>query len=266
MRFATKFLVRGRKLKKMKTKTALKSTATYSLLALGFCLSSAATRASTTLNAVNSGYYQSNGNNDGNKANIAIYGDTIRDWLGFDLSGISGTITSATLKVNSSAMTYTSGPNIGQPINNTGQTVNWYDVTTPYANLGTATGTGIFADLGTGTLFGSGAQNRGTVNSYVLNADALAALNAAEGSSWAIGGQAASGTGYAFACLSGVNSPNNPIQLVLDIQPANTLTFNDSVNSVPETGSSLAMAALGFCAVLALRRVASRRQQALNRA
>jgi hypothetical protein len=256
MRFATKFLVRGRELKKMKTKTALKSSATYSLLALGFCLSSAVTQASTTLNAVNSGnYYNNNGvvSNDGAASNIGIWGDTKRDWLGFDLTGITGTITGATLKVNSSAS------------NASGQTINWYDVTTPYASLGSVSSTAIFNDLGSGVLFGQGTHTAGTINSYVLNPAAIAALNAAEGSKWAIGGQENSG-GYAFAYLSGISSPNNPIQLCLDFQPANTLTFNDSVNNVPETGSSLAMAALGFCAVVGLRHIATRRRQQLVRA
>jgi hypothetical protein len=102
-----------------------------------------------------------------------------------------------------------------------------------------------------------GPQTSGSLNSYELNADALAALNDAEGSKWAIGGQEASG-GYAHGYLGGVSSPNNPIRLILGVQPR-------AVGNVPEAGSSVALVAFGFGALVGLQSLAKRRKRAVTR-
>jgi len=65
-----------------------------------------------------------------------------------------------------------------------------YDVSTPVATLGTA-GPGIFADLGSGTIYGSrvySAGDMGTTTTIPLNAAAIAFLNANRGVPVAFGG------------------------------------------------------------------------------
>jgi hypothetical protein len=197
------------------------------------------------LSAVNSGYYNLYGTPDGSANNIAIYGDTVRDWIGFDLSSISGTITSATLQISSDSR------------NASGQTINWWDVTSSYGTLGAANGAAgvsIFKDLGTGTLFSSGIQTAGTLNSFTLNSDALASLNASH-SLWAIGGQETSAS-YAFGYQNGVSS-SQTIRLILDVQ-SDVQTFSILADTrpgdaVPETGSSFALLAAGLGGLMAFR-------------
>ena len=92
------------------------------------------------------------------------------------------------------------------------QNISGFDVTTEYSQLGTTNSTAIFDDLGTGILFGSGIQNSGEINSFVLTTDALLSLNSAT-SFWAIGGRNFS-SGNAFGYTVGVGS-NDHLRLVL---------------------------------------------------
>jgi hypothetical protein len=169
-----------------------------------------------TVDAVNSGWYTSSGAANGNLNNIftGFLGATYRDWLGFNLSSISGTITGAILEVSSHYQ------------NDSGQLVNWWDVTTPYSSLGVSS-TSTFNDLGSGILFGQGTHTAGTLNSFSLNANALASLNAAT-SFWAIGGQNTVNN-YAFGYTDGVSS-GDTIRLVLTVS-----------NNVPDGGFTLAL-------------------------
>jgi hypothetical protein len=187
---------------------------------------------SVTLNASNSGYYNFVGFSNGSVGNIAQIGETYRSWLGFDLSGVGGTITSATLQVAS------------EPRNSSGQIINWWDVSTPYSQLGTvggAAGIGIFNDLGGGSLFAQGIHTAGGLNSFTLNSSALAALNAAD-SFWAIGG-ANSEANLAFAYQNGISSQQT-IRLVLDVQGTN----------VPDGGSTIIALGVGIVGLLGSRR------------
>src|SRR5687767_2654951 len=90
------------------------SSTISSLIALTLAVGIATAHAeSVTINASNSGYYNLFGTPNGTKHNIAQWGDTYRDWLGFDLSGVNGVITSATLQVASDRQ------------NASGQTIKW---------------------------------------------------------------------------------------------------------------------------------------------
>lgn len=161
-----------------------------------------------TLNAVNSGWYDQTGFSNGTTGNLGQHTTFYRDWLGFNLASVvAETITGATLQVASHVA------------NSSGQTVNWWDVTTAYSSLG-ANSLATYNDLGSGTLFASGLHTAGTINSYTLNAAALSSLNAATGF-WAIGGQS-TGAGYAFAYTSGVNSGDH-LKLVLTTAAASTV-------------------------------------------
>ena len=201
------------------------------LMALG-TLTQLAHADSVTLNASNSGYYNFVGFSNGSVGNIAQLGNSYRSWLGFDLSGIDGTITSATLQIAS------------DPRNASGQTINWWDVSTPYSQLGTvggAAGISIFNDLGGGSALAQGIHTAGGLNSFTLNSSALVALNAAD-SFWAIGG-ANSQPNLAFAYQNGIASKQT-IRLVLDVQRTN----------VPDGGSTILAFGVGILGLLGSRR------------
>ena len=180
------------------------------------------------ISASNSGWYDNNGSSNGTSSNIAQFPGNLRNWLGFNLGAVSGTITGATLEVDS-AFT-----------NSSGQTINWYDVVTPYANLGTSS-LATYNDLGSGTLFASGIHTANTINYFTLNAAALASLNSTS-SFWAIGG-VNNGPGVAFGGTQGVSQPDH-IKLNLTIGSA----------SVPDHAPTLALVGFGFLALAAFRR------------
>jgi hypothetical protein len=185
-----------------------------------------------TVNARNSGYYNLAGFSSGAVGNIAQFGTSYRSWLGFDLSGIDGTITAATLQVASDSR------------NSSGQTIKWWDVTTPYSQLGSVSGSAgiaIFNDLGAGVSFGQGTHTAGSLNSFALNSSALVSLNAAD-SFWAIGG-VNSQANFAFGYQNGVGN-NQTIRLVLDVQRT----------GVPDGGSTLIVVGASMLGMLGARR------------
>jgi hypothetical protein len=154
------------------------------------------------------GWYDSTGFNDPSNQNYIIsdpalgcagcdgfsLSHTTHDFFAFRLGQgiITGTILSATLSVGNPI-----SPNPGFLGPNGDLLVSLWDVTTPVSTL-TAGGsglTGIYNDLGTGSLFGSrvtSAADNGTQIAFNLNANALAAIAAASGvegtSLFAIGG------------------------------------------------------------------------------
>jgi hypothetical protein len=112
----------------------------------------------------------------------------VRNFFAFDLSGLSGPITSATLTIPSNPF--------GIGYNNTSGSAsitytNW-DVSTSFDDLGDGmNGLSTFADLGSGEKFGSALVHQGDLFTTVtLDAAALADISAAEGKDFAIGGSA----------------------------------------------------------------------------
>lgn len=176
-----------------------------------------------------------------------MVGSLYHNWLAFDLGLIDGNILSASLQIYSNAK------------NVSGQQITWYDVTTPYNKLGGSDltlGKAIFADMGTGQIFGQGLHTAGALNSYVLSPQALASLNAAD-SVWTISGSTPPPTmvddGYnnAFGYTYGVNTkPTYTMQLVLDVAPSVTTA---SIANVPDGGWTLGMLSLGVLGLFALR-------------
>ena len=118
--------------------------------------------------------------------NPAVGGSEFRDFAVFDLSSILAgqIITAAELRIGMDAFGYNSP--------NTTETVEWVQVTSA---IGTLTSPGykeaVWSDLGDGSVYGTrtvSAADNGTTLVTTLNATAISALNAAIGSSFAIGG------------------------------------------------------------------------------
>ncbi len=177
------------------------------LVALAFGLAHSAAASVVTINAVNSGWYSSSGSSNGSLNNTCAGCGTRRNWLGFDLSSFSGSVSAATLSVYS------------DPQNSFTSNFQWWDVSTNYASLGTSSAA-TYADLGSGTLLAQGTHSGGIYNNYVLNAAGLADLTAALGNSWAIGRVNASSTEPNFGYNSGVATDPAYYQLTLNLGPS----------------------------------------------
>lgn len=159
-----------------------------------------ANSAVVNIDAINSGWYTSVGSQNGTNSNINAR-PSRRNWLGFDLSTISDTITFAKLEVVSDAA------------NGSGQFFIWNDVLTNYSSLGHQNDALIYEDLGSGVTYASGSHTAGTINSFVFNSNGIDALNSAT-SFWAIGGSH-NAVGNAFGFTSGVGSGDH-IRLVVE--------------------------------------------------
>lgn len=164
---------------------------------------------------------------------------TFNDFFVFDLSTVSGPITSAVLSVFNPACSIV----CGYQSQSRTETYTVFDVSTPIGTLeanhtgvGSALAPAIFNDLGSGTIFGSrtvSAADNGTMVDIVLNHDAIVAINANLGGRIAFGGSLTS----LFNNLSppeemfaaGGNSPGDQRLLFLNLAPA----------SVPEPRSVL---------------------------
>jgi len=163
------------------------------VLAVGFLVAipaGPASAATTVLNATDTGWWFATGEHGASNSNY-IVGYYVRgdynDYFTFDLSAglpACGAITGATLSVSNS------NGGSGSP-----RPYTLYDVSTPAAALdatdpGSAAGIAIFNDLGGGTLFGSMAPT--TVNDTPIVVPFLpagvAALNAARGGTFSVGG------------------------------------------------------------------------------
>jgi hypothetical protein len=148
-----------------------------------------------TLDAVNSGWYDSFGDHTANNANYlagTIGTSVFHDYFVFDLSNVTTPITSATLSI--------SNPPTGYADSNSSTSTAIYDnwqVGTPIATLESdqSGATGIYTDLADGSLYGSttvgyadNGPGSGLQVNIVLSSLALSDLNASEGSQFAVGG------------------------------------------------------------------------------
>lgn len=107
------------------------------------------------------------------------------NYLTFDLSGISGTITTASLNL----FTYTvAGSSVDYQL---------FDVTSPLSEVhATGTNAAVYNDLMTGVSYGSFIYNPSDSNEFrsiLLNTDGISALNSAIGGEFGIGGTVTGG-------------------------------------------------------------------------
>ncbi len=215
-------------------------------IALGLSLFGSAqiSRASTqNLTPVDQGFYN-NGTTmtPQNYASGWFVGGTseeLRDFFSFDLSPVSGTITSATLVLSMPASGYASS----DPF----ETFTLFDVSTSVLTLNAHTpSAAIFADLGAGTVYGSINIPSSSPNTNVqipLNAAGIAFLNSHHGTI-ALGGAVTSSTnGPVSEAVFNASGSFGTQQLSLEVTPA------------PEPTSGILLASAGL-ALLRRRRAA----------
>ena len=184
----------------------LKSIFMAALSAL-FLASTTAHAASVEVYAYDTGWYQNGFHSTGNE-NIAVGLGGYNNFFAFDLSTVTGTVTSATLAIAAN----------GSPLNtNPSVTYNVYDVTTDIGSLVAGTGgAAAQTDLGSGTLYGSTTITALSGNPMpavtVGLAGGLTDINAALGGLFAVGG-ASDATSYLWGSSNGVGN----VKLVLEI-------------------------------------------------
>ncbi len=201
-----------------------------------------------TINASDRGWYDDTGFHSPGNLNY-IVGDqpessglTFRDFFVFDVTAVAGSISSAKLRLFNPA----SGPGFGSDTGT--ETYKVFDVSTPLASLLAGTGgLGAYGDLGSGTLFGSylaSAADNGAFVEVVLNAAAIAALNAATGL-FAFGG--------AIDPLNGVDDA----EYLFGFTASNLAHTQLVVETVPEPATVLLLGA-GLACLTVIRRRAGR--------
>lgn len=133
-----------------------------------------------------SGWYDSNfSHNAGNKNYIVgtcCGKENFNNYFTFDLSSVTGTVLSASLKLQSYSV-------------NSNLTYQLFDVLSPLSTVkSSGTNSSVYYDLMSGANFGSYAFNTGMNNTFQniqLNATGISALNNAVGGDFAIGGTVA---------------------------------------------------------------------------
>lgn len=192
--------------------------------------------AQTTINSTYQGWIHSSGFQIPGNTNylVGYAGNEYRDFFVFNLSGVSGNIFGATLRIN------VAGYESMDPF----ETVEFYDVTTPVSTLADGSGgPAAYADLGTGTFYGSvtitGADGYQTID-IPLNAEGVAAVRSALGGDFAIGGAMSTyndNLEYVFG-----DSMNFTAQLILTTDttpPVVTVPWTMVVEAVDSNGADV---------------------------
>jgi hypothetical protein len=220
-----------------------------SLLFLTVTLSAMATSAvaaTITLDAAFRGGYRSSGANNGTSpGNNYVAGECLtigtifcgvapgvpetRNWFEFNLSSVSSPVTAATLLLQEPG-----GVGFGSSISPT-LTYTLYDISASDAAALGGVSTAIFADLGSGTSFGSyvassADNNANETVAISLNAAALSLINANLGSSFALGG--------AITPLNGIDDTAYLFGFTSQFESTRLqLTTQDASTPVPEPGT-----------------------------
>jgi hypothetical protein len=150
---------------------------------LAALLASSITVAQTTVNDTDHGWYNSAGQHFPNNVNYLV-GDTlsngrdVRNFFVFDMSGVTRTVTSATLALTLPSIT-------GYNSADASETYELHDFAGSIPTLVNGTGgVAAYAELGSGVSYGTrtiAPADSGTVVEITLNSSAVAALDAATG-------------------------------------------------------------------------------------
>jgi large repetitive protein len=185
-------------------------------------LTAAGNASADSISIINSdsGWYNDTGFHDPTNTNyIACENCTVpvRNFFVFNLSGVSGTVTGATIQIFAADVTGAG-------------TYTLSDVSTAVPTLvaGGVGLTGIHSDLGTGNAFGSIAlttANTGTVITLTLNAAAIADIQSRLGGLFAVGGRFDAPSGYSMGFS--------------EFDTRNQLTIQTGAAAVPEPATML---------------------------
>jgi hypothetical protein len=184
-----------------------------------------------TLDEVDSGFYFANGRHSPSNENYltGLFTTEQRSFFVFDRSSVRDTITSATLRLFNPEVTQVLHGYVSPDAT---EILNFYDVTTSAADVrGNTAGLAGFADLGSGSLYGTrivSASDNGTIIEIALNNSALAALNAGT-SLFIIGGALGSIGGpsdqYVFGFSMAPFVADHTRQLILVVPEPSTAAF-----------------------------------------
>jgi len=197
----------------------MKSSILTLVLALGTAPSFA-----TTISNIDQGWYNESGLHVTTAINTFTglsAGELFNSFAAFDLTGITGSVVSATLSFDLSSVY---GPDGAEPF-------SIYDVVTPVSTLLTShsagvSGASIFSDLGSGDLYGTGSAVASTSLAVSLSDAAIADIDAALGGLFAVGvfasdiGTTTGNEGFFFGSPNTVGTIGLDIQLVQVPEPA----------------------------------------------
>lgn len=181
------------------------------------------TTTAITLNAVDTGWYDSDGFHDSSNRSYAVGGSSsgieFRNWFTFDLSNI-GAVNSATLRAYNIGSSSARRNGFNSP--DLTETWSLFDVTTNISSLtGGTGGISTFNDLGSGSIYGSqivSSVNNGSFVETVLNANALTALTASN-NIFAIGGAITTLGGIGNESIFSYSHEDIRVELVINAVP-----------------------------------------------